>query len=303
MISLSTIEPAILNPRPNLVVDNEASVSRVSERWDQPDIKKNPRYWLKMYLEGLTLHSRSLALASRAKNVLDLGCGGGWFSIALAQRRPDLRVEAIDIDKRLLDWGRFYLERLISQGKSVGEVRFTEQNVDEFPWDEYEEAFDLVHAGFILSRVSKPEDALSGIYKVLKPGGWVIYHDVTDPPSRNLNRISRLQHTFEKWKDASSDPWSWRRKWERRYRWDIARIKARGSNPDEKDVIRRFEELFAMRFHERRRALLDMFVKEQRRKKSTTYAALIPFIKLFDDILCRTDLLVGGVRYVLGQKR
>ena len=302
MISLSSIEPAMLNPRPNLLAGHESVILRPNRPWDQPDIKINPKFWLKLYLEGLTLHSRSFALAARADNVLDLGCGSGWFSIALAKRRPDVRIEALDTDTRLLDWGRQYMDQMASEGKSLGRIRFAEQDVDEFPWHKYEEQFDLVHAGFILSRVKKPEEALSGIYKVLKPGGWVIYHDVTDAPPRNLNRFSRVQHFFEKWKNVSSDPWSWRRHWERRYRFDMARLKARAGEPDEKDVIRRFEELFAMRFHERRRAFLDIFLREKRTRMST-YGPLIPAVKLCDDVMCKTNLLVGAVRYVLGQKR
>ena len=82
----------------------------------------------------------------------------------------------------------------------------------------------------------------------------------------------------------------------------MARLKARAGEPAEKDVIRRFEELFAMRFHERRRAFLDIFLREKRTRMST-YGPLLPAVKLCDDVMCKTNLLVGAVRYVLGQKR
>lgn len=299
MISLTKVEPVILNPRPT-VLTNDASHGR---KWDQPDIKTNPRLWLKLYLEGLTLHRRSLALAYRADRVLDLGCGGGWFSIALAAKRSDVRIDAIDIDGRLLDWGRYYLESKQARGESWGRIQFSETDVDEFPWHKYEEEFDLVHAGFILSRAKKPLEALSGIYKVLKPGGWLIYHDCTDPPSRNLNRLARMQHFWESWKDVSSDPWSWRRAWERKYRLDRVRSKARGDNPTEQEVLRRLEELFAMRFHERRRAFLDIYLATITKSNQSRKLPWIPAVKFADDALCWSDQLVGAVRYVLGQKR
>jgi SAM-dependent methyltransferase len=301
MISLTKIEPRILFPRPNFAID-EHTPETFEYKWDRPDIKRNPKFWLKLYLEGLTLHRRSFALAARADNVLDLGCGSGWFSIALAQRRSGVSIDAVDKDGRLLDWGRYYMDRLKAEGNGVGKVRFSEADIDEFPWQDYEEKFDLVHAGFILSRLNNPSEALNGIYKSLKPGGWLIYHDATDPPSRNLNRLARMQHYMDHWKDASSDPWAWRRVWERRYRYDVVRAKARTSEPEEKEVIRRLEELFAMRFHDRRRPTLDLFLSVYK-ADSTKWALLLPLFKFCDDFCCWSNLLVGGTRYVLGQKR
>jgi SAM-dependent methyltransferase len=303
MISLTKIEPPLLFPRPAVLIDGEDTIPGLSRRYDQPDIKINPRYWAKFYLEGLTLHRRSFALASRADRILDLGCGGGWFSIALAKKRSDILVDAVDTDGRLLDWGRLYMDRLNVEGRNPGKVRFSETDVDEFPWDEYEEEFDLVHAGYILSRAKNPIEALDGIYKVLKPGGWLIYHDCTEPPSRNLNRLARFQHALVGSYNKSSDPWSWRRRWKRKYLFDTVRAKARHAEPKECDVVRRLEELFAMRYHVRRRALLDMALKSKPKSTFGRQAFYIPILKFVDDMLCFTGQLVGATRYVLGQKR
>lgn len=303
MISLSKTEPSILFPRPAVLTEGGDPMPGLGRSWDQPDIRRNPRLWFKLYLEGLTLHRRSLALAGRADRVLDLGCGGGWFSIALAQKRNDILVDAVDKDGRLLDWGRYYVDRLQNEGKNLGRIRFCQTDVDEFPWERYEEEFDLVHAGFILSRCKDPLEALTGIYRCLKPGGWLIYHDATDPPARNLNRLARFQHALTGWYDKTSDPWAWRRKWEMKYRYDTVRALARSGEPEETDVIRRLEELFAMRYQTRRRALLDMALKSGPKLTATREVLYLPLTKLADDLLCFTDLLVGGTRYVLGQKR
>lgn len=301
MLSLTKVEPAVLNPRPTLPTGE--SFHSGGRYWDQPDIRRNPKLWLKLYLEGLTIHRRSLALAYRADRVLDLGCGGGWFSIALANKRSDVVIDAIDVDGRLLDWGRYYAEARMVQAGTFGRIRFSETDIDEFSWQDHEEEFDLVHAGFILSRAKRPLEALAGIYKVLKPGGWLIYHDCTDPPSRNLNRLARVQHALEKWKDDTSDPWSWRRVWERRYRLDKVRAKSRTAQPTEQEVLRRLEELFAMRYQEQRRALLDMYLATFTTSNQPSRMFWLPAVKFLDDALCWTGVLVGGVRYVLGQKR
>lgn len=300
MIRLTRIEPTILFPRPK-VVDEGYGASH--NRWfDQPDFRRNPRLWLKLFIEGLTLHRRSLALGKRCERVLDLGAGGGWFSIAVARSSPNAKIEAVDTDERLLDWGRFHYEKLGSQGHRLGELSFRECDVQDYPWDEVEQELDLVNASFILSRCKEPGEVLQGIYKALKPGGWLIYHDATKPPAGNLDSLANWQHQFTKLKDRSSDPWSWRRAWYRRYAFDPVRIMARSGEPDESHVVARLEELFAIRFQDRRRAFLDLYLGATKKKKSQQLMAL-PFAKFTDDLLTRLGIMQGACRYILAQKR
>lgn len=302
MLALPKIEPPILFPRPAVVDNDGTGAGPWLQLTDHPDIARNPRLWLKLYLEGLTLHRRSLALARRCERTLDLGCGGGWFALATAKGNPAAEVEAIDTDGRLLDWGRYYYERLHHQGAKLGNIAFREVKVEEYPWKENEGRFDLVHAGFILSRCSEPGEALQGIYDVLKPGGWLIYHDATEPPAGNLDSFARWHHTLVKWRDPASDPWNWRRLWNQRYVFDTVRTFARQSEPSESHVLGRLEELFAIRFQERRRALLDLYLRSGRHKPYR-HALLLPAVKLADDVGTRLGLVQGACRYVLAQKR
>lgn len=58
-------------------------------------------------LAGLTAPLLSpLASLPAGAHVVQLGCGTGELSLALARRRPDLRISAIDIDSAALDEGR-----------------------------------------------------------------------------------------------------------------------------------------------------------------------------------------------------
>lgn len=302
MLALPKIEPAILFPRPAVVDDDGTGAGPWLQLTDHPDIRRNPRLWVKLYLEGLTLHSRSLALARRSDRVLDLGCGGGWFSMAVAKGNPSARIDAIDMDGRLLDWGRYYYERLQNKGVKLGTIAFREVNVADYPWSKCEDEFDLVHAGFILSRCADPGEALQGIYKVLKPGGWLIYHDATEPPAGNLDHLARAHHSWVKWRDPSSDPWSWRRLWRQRYLFDTVRTFARHDEPGESHVLHRLEELFAIRYQERRRALLDLYLR-MGRKTPYQHVLGLPFAKLGDDLLTKMGVVQGACRYVLAQKR
>lgn len=302
MLALPKIEPTILFPRPAVVDDDGTAAGPWLQMTDHPDIRRNPRLWLKLYLEGLTLHRRSLALARSSERILDLGCGGGWFAIAAARSNPKACIDAIDMDGRLLDWGRYYFNRLQHQGLKMGSIAFKEANVADYPWSDVEEQVDLVHAGFILSRCSDPGEVLQGIYKALKPGGWLIYHDATEPPAGNLDQLARLHHWWAKWRDPTSDPWGWRRLWRQRYLFDPVRTFARHSDPTEAHVLSRIEELFAIGFQTRQRALIDLYSR-MGRNKPYRHALLLPMVKLGDDLSTRLGLVQGACRYVLAQKR
>ena len=296
MRPLVTIESPVLFPRPSTDSSSKRSP------FDQPDILFNPKLWLKLFIEGITLHTRSLALSKRAERVLDLGCGSGWFALAVARGNPEARIDAVDLDGKLLDWGRYYFDKLRNSSKKLGHVAFQEADVDDFPWSDCEEEYDLIHAGFILSRCKEPTEALQGMYRALKPGGWLIYHDCTAPPSRNLNRLAKWDHKLHRLSNPASDPWGTRRKWNYRYLLDMVRAKARTSEPTEGQVHSRLEELFAIRFEQRRRAFLDLYLTN-RRKKKKNYYLLLPVVKLLDDLLLRLRYFRGACRYVLAQKR
>ncbi len=302
MQALPKIEPTVLFPRPTRVDEDGSADAPWLRLTDIPDIRRNPRLWLKLYLEGLTLHRRSLALARRSERVLDLGCGGGWFALAAARNNPRLQVDAIDTDGRLLDWGRYYQARLRTEGKKLGTINFLESDVVDLDWSEMEEQVDVVHAGFILSRCSDPGKVLEGVSRALKPGGWLIYHDATEAPAGNLDQLARLHHWTARWRDPVSDPWSWRRLWAQRYQFDTVRTFARHSDPDEAHVLGRIEELFAIRFQERRRSILDLYLR-MGRKKPYRHLLTLPLAKLGDDLAVRMGLMQGACRYVLAQKR
>lgn len=302
MQALPALEPTILFPRPALLNDDGSGAGPWLELTDHPDILRNPRLWLKLYLEGLTLHRRTLALAKRSSNILDLGCGGGWFSVAVARSNSQARIEAVDTDGLLLDWGRYYLDRLKNKGQRIGDVRFLQSDVADLAWHEMEDKFDFVYAGFILSRCADPGEVLQGVYRALRPGGWLVYHDATDPPEGNLDRLARMHHFWAKWRDPSSDPWSWRRVWNQRYRFDTVRTLARHREPSEAHVLTRLEELFAIRYQERRRAFLDLYLR-MGRKTPQRYALMLPLAKLTDDLATRAGWVQGACRYVVAQKR
>ena len=102
---------------------------------------------------------------------LDVGCGGGDVSVALAHRvGPQGRVVGVDFDPIKLDIARAEagLQGLAQLEYQRGDAR---QGLPAGP-------FDGVYARFLLSHLDAPEDVLDGFRERLSPGGWVVVEDI-----------------------------------------------------------------------------------------------------------------------------
>ncbi|HEY4010144.1 MAG TPA: methyltransferase domain-containing protein [Acidobacteriaceae bacterium] len=66
------------------------------------------------------------------------------------------------------------------------------------------ESFDLVHTRLLLCHLARPEDAVAEFYRLLKPGGVFVCHDlylsgtISAPPSRALTRSIEIGHALGK---------------------------------------------------------------------------------------------------------
>ncbi|KAL8689569.1 MAG: hypothetical protein Q9218_004787 [Villophora microphyllina] len=122
---------------------------------------------------------RSLDLLPGAK-VLDAGCGAGQVALHMAHK--GLRIQAIDITKNHVRWTQ---ERVKAEGM---------QDMVSVRWGDYHdldgmanESFDGIYTMETLVHSSDPVKALSELYRVLKPGGHVAFHeydhiDASKPP-------------------------------------------------------------------------------------------------------------------------
>lgn len=126
------------------------------------------------------------ALAPR--RVLELGCGPGQYTRALATAIPTAELFACDISLRQLEEAR---RRLNRDGQSVKLLRRAGEETG-LPAN----SIDLVTAYAILHEL--PRSAIEGIYKeafrVLAPGGELIFADV--PPYAQLKPLLQWQVDF-----------------------------------------------------------------------------------------------------------
>lgn len=106
--------------------------------------------------------------------VVDVGCGGGDVTFALARRvGTGGRVIGIDLDEQKLGWAR---AEATVQG--LEHVRFETANVTQ-PWPVT--GVDLVYARFILTHLREPQAMLAQALAALKPGGRILIEDIDFP--------------------------------------------------------------------------------------------------------------------------
>ncbi len=109
-----------------------------------------------------------LALAPGSR-VLEVGCGAGFLSVALARR--GLRVQAIDSAESMVELTRQHateagVDKLLSV--DVGDV---------YALAFEDDSFDLVVALGVISWLAKPELAIREMARVSRPGGYVFLTD------------------------------------------------------------------------------------------------------------------------------
>lgn len=237
----------------------------------------------------------ALDFASRAPDVADLGCGSGWFSLEVARRNSQAVIRAIDKDEERLSWARSYYEK--RRGRK-GVIEHVLADLAEVEFDPG--SLDVVVAFFVLSQIKAPMELLEKIKSALRPGGVLLYYDATEPPTRNLEKLSRLMHRRARFRGKMSDPWTERRKLEQMYRNDLARGGRPEGEPGEVEISSFIAKNFDLLLQTRQRALVDLKVKGL---SAMDAFYELPFWKTLDDVLVRSGYLEGATRFMVARQR
>jgi SAM-dependent methyltransferase len=106
------------------------------------------------------------------QSCLDVGCGGGDVTAALARSvGPDGCVVGMDIDATALA-----MAREETQAAGITNVEFREQDIREPAGDV--DLFDLVYARFVLTHLPDPANAVHELRRYLRPDGRLLVEEI-----------------------------------------------------------------------------------------------------------------------------
>ncbi len=112
-------------------------------------------------------------LPRSASNIMELGCGTGNLSLALAERYPEASLTFLDAAPEMLATTSARLER--AYPSSVGRTRFVESVFEKI--DSRLGTFDLVTSSISLHHVADKESLYKNIYALVEPGGTFRFSD------------------------------------------------------------------------------------------------------------------------------
>ena len=123
---------------------------------------------------------------------LDVGCGAlGWLRILSEWVGPSGQVVGGDIDERLLDAARFFLE-----AEGIANVELA---VDDLFDSKLEpESFDLVHARYVIAPLGRGREQVASHRRLVRPGGSLVLEEWDlgswhfNPPAPAAERLIRL---------------------------------------------------------------------------------------------------------------
>ncbi len=131
-------------------------------------------------------------LAEAGAHVLDLGCGTGWSSIAIAEAFPATRVHGVDLDESSVTEAR---QNAASRGVS-DRVTFTRGDAATF--DPGPTRYDLACLFESLHDMADPIGVLRNVLHALTPDGSVLIGDerVADAYTAPGDLLERLNYAF-----------------------------------------------------------------------------------------------------------
>ncbi len=126
-----------------------------------------------------------MIMEHKPQNVLDIACGTGDFSIALA-RAGVPHVSGIDISEGMMDVGRTKIQRLGLDAQ----IQLQQEDSESMSFDDA--SFDAVSIAFGIRNFEHRELGLREMYRVLRPGGQLLVLELSVPRNRLLLAVYKL---------------------------------------------------------------------------------------------------------------
>jgi SAM-dependent methyltransferase len=136
-------------------------------------LKTLPRIFLDLVLPNLAGLSARLQDGGR---VLDVGCGGGWAVVQIAERFPETTCVGIDVEPYSVELAR----RLIAERGLTGRCQARVEGADQLAEDG---AYDVATSFLVVHEIppAVKAAAFAAVARALKPGGYFLVFDEAYP--------------------------------------------------------------------------------------------------------------------------
>ena len=161
-----------------------AKFSDLAHRWWDPNSEFRPLH----QINPLRLDWINTLASIKNKQVLDVGCGGGILSDAMA--RAGATVTGIDLAGKSLKVAQ--LHALESQTPNVSYREISAEALAE----ETPAQFDIVTCMEMLEHVPDPASIVKACATLVKPGGWVFFSTLNRNPKSFLFAIIGAEYVL-----------------------------------------------------------------------------------------------------------
>lgn len=144
----------------------------------------------KISLELITEAAKRIV--PNAKNVLDIGCGAGNYTLMMLSKVPNLNCTLVDLSLPMLDKA---VERVSKETNGRVEAKKGDIRVVELA----ENHFDVILAGAVLHHLREDVDwemTFAKLFRLLKPGGCLMISDLITQENELLD-----QYTWQRYGD------------------------------------------------------------------------------------------------------
>ena len=160
-----------------------AKFEQLASRWWDPDSEFRPLH----QINPLRLNYIDERAGLAGKKVIDIGCGGGILSEAMALRGAD--VTGIDMGEAPLSVARLHS---LESGVKVNYRQTTAEDIaEEMPGE-----FDVVTCLEMLEHVPDPASVIRACHKLLKPGGQIFFATINRNPKSFLFAIVGAEYVL-----------------------------------------------------------------------------------------------------------
>lgn len=171
-------------PPPNVDPSEIEKFSQLAHRWWDPQSEFRPLHEINpLRLGWIDRHAR---LAG--KSVLDVGCGGGILSEAMA--RAGARVIGIDLSEKALKVAQLHLL------ESRLPVEYLLASAEEYA-AERPGQFDVVTCTELLEHVPDPSSTVAACARLCRPGGHVFFTTINRNPKSYLFAVIGAEYVLK----------------------------------------------------------------------------------------------------------